>query len=250
MGMTFVTGASSGIGRSLAKRIAAAGDAVAVVARRKELLDTLVAEIEQTGGKALAISCDVTDRDAVRDAVRMAEQRLGPTTTLIANAGGQTPFDVANFRAADIDDALRLNVVGVANCVEAVLPGMLERRSGHLVATSSLAAYRGLPGAGGYSAAKAALTNMMESLRIDLRGTGVDVTVIAPGFIRTKPKKKKKKNRPFTLELEPATQRMHRAITLRRPYYAFPKSLLLVMWLGWALPARMYDRVLAGRGPK
>jgi short-subunit dehydrogenase len=145
---------------------------------------------------------------------------------------------------------LQLNVVGVANCVEAVLPGMLERRSGHLVATSSVAAYRGLPGAGGYSAAKAALTNMMESLRIDLRGTGIDVTVIAPGFIRTKPKKKKKKNRPFTLELEPATQRMHRAITLRLPYYAFPKSLLLVMWLGWALPARMYDRVLAGRGPK
>jgi short-subunit dehydrogenase len=250
MGMTFITGASSGIGRSLAKRIAAGGEAVAVVARRKELLDSLVAEVAETGGKALAIVCDVTDRDAVRDAVRTAEGQLGPMTTLIANAGGQTPFDVSNFRAQDIDDALQLNVVGVANCIEAVLPGMLERRSGHLVVTSSLAGYRGLPGAGGYSAAKAALTNMMESFRIDLRGTGIDVTVIAPGFVRTKPKKKKKKNRPFTLDLETATERMHRAIEARTPYYAFPKTLLLVMWLGWALPAGLYDRVLAGRGPK
>jgi short-subunit dehydrogenase len=250
MGMAFITGASSGIGRSLAKRVAAGGDAVAVVARRKELLDSLTEEIRQAGGEAVAITCDVTDRDAVHNAVRMAEERLGPTTTLIANAGGQTPFDVRRFRAQDIDDALQLNVVGVANCIEAVLTGMLERRSGHLVATSSLAAYRGLPGAGGYSAAKAALTNMMESLRVDLRGTGVDVTVLAPGFVRTKPKKKKKKNRPFTLELEQATERMYRAIQARKAYYAFPKSLLLMMWLGWAVPAPLYDRVLAGRGPK
>lgn len=250
MAMAFITGASSGIGRSLAKRIAASGQAVAVVARRKELLDGLAEEIRQKGGEALAIACDVTDRDAVRAAVHAAEERLGPTSTLIANAGGQTPFDVRSFRAQDIEDALRLNVIGVANCIEAVLPGMLERKSGHLVVTSSLAAYRGLPGAGGYSAAKAALTNMMESFRIDLRGTGVDVTVIAPGFVRTKPKKKKKKNRPFILGLEQATERMQRAIEARKPYYAFPKTLLFVMWVGWALPARIYDRILAGRGPK
>lgn len=248
--MTIITGASSGLGRSLAKRIAAAGEAVAVMARRKELLDSLVTEIESAGGSAVAVACDVTDREAVRQAVRAAEQQLGPTTTLIANAGGQTRFDAKDFHARDIDDALQLNVVGVANCIEAALPGMLERRSGHLVGTSSMAAYRGLPGAGGYSAAKAALTNMMESLRIDLKGTGVDVTVIAPGFVRTKPKKKKKKNRPFTLDLEQATERMHRAIAARTPYYAFPKSLLLAMWLGWTLPARLYDRALAGRGPK
>ena len=99
---------------------------------------------------------------------------------------------------------------------------MLERRAGHLVAIGSLAAYRGLPGAAAYSAAKAGLTNMMESLRIDLRPRGVDVSVIAPGFVRVKPGKKR---RPFQVELEDATRIIHRAILARRSYYAFPTSL-------------------------
>lgn len=249
MGMTILTGASSGIGRSLAKRLAAAGDPVAVVARRRELLDTLVEEIERAGGRAVAIACDVTDREAVREAVRQAEERLGPTTRLVANAGGADATDSAHLSAAHVAAVVDLNLIGVANCIEAVLPGMIERGDGHLVAMSSIASYRGLPNAGAYSAAKAALTNLMESLRIDLRDKGVDVTVLAPGFVRTKPGKKKR-NRPLILELEDATARMHRAIERRRSYYAFPKSLLAVMWLGWVLPPAVYDRIVGGRGPK
>lgn len=249
MGMTFVTGASSGIGRSLAKRLAAGGEPVAVVARREELLAGLVKEIEEAGGRALAIRCDVTDRGAVRDAVRRAESELGPTTRLIANAGGGSTTDSLNFEAEQIAAMVDLNLVGVANCVEAVLPGMLERGGGHIVAMSSLAGYRGLPGAAGYSAAKAALTAMMESLRVDLRGHGIDVTVLAPGFVRTKPRKKKKK-KLFQMDLEVATARMARAIERRKSYYAFPKSLLAVIWLAWALPPALYDRLLARIGPK
>jgi NADP-dependent 3-hydroxy acid dehydrogenase YdfG len=249
--MTFVTGASSGIGRSLARRIADSGEAVAVVARRKDLLDSLAAEIERAGGRALALACDVTDRAAVRDAVQRAERRFGPTTTLIANAGGPGDADdVEHFSAQHVADVVDLNLIGVANCIEAVLPGMIERRSGHLVATSSLAAYRGLPASAAYGAAKAAVTNLMESLRIDLRSKGIDVTVVAPGFVRTKPRKKRKKNRPFMLELDVATELIHRAIRKRKPYYAFPKSLLALVWLGWVLPAPLYDRLVAGRGPK
>jgi short-subunit dehydrogenase len=192
----------------------------------------------------------VTDRDAVREAVRRAADAQGPATTLIANAGGAETTDVAHFRAAHVARVVELNVLGVAHCIEAVLPGMLARRQGHLVAVSSLAGYRGLPGSAAYSAAKAALTSMMESLRIDLRGSGVDVTVIAPGFVRTKATAKRKKNRPFRLELEPATARMHRAIQERRSYYAFPTSLALLVRIGWMLPARVYDRIVAGRGPQ
>lgn len=250
MGTTIVTGASSGIGRSLARRIAAGGDPVVLLARRKELLDSLAAEIETAGGRALAVACDVTDRRAVGEAVRRGEEHFGPTATLIANAGGAgEATDAEHFSARAVAEVVNLNLIGVANCVEAVLPGMLQRRSGHLVAVSSLAAYRGLPGAGAYSAAKGALTNLMESLRVDLRGTGVDVTVLAPGFVRTKPKKKKK-NRPFLLDLEDATSLMHRAIKRRTPYYAFPRTLVLLIWLAWALPPTVYDRLLAGRGPR
>jgi short-subunit dehydrogenase len=250
MGMTFITGASSGIGRSLARRLAAGGEAVVVVARRQALLDSLVEEIVRAGGQALAVACDVTDRAAVRAAVRQGEARFGPTSRLIANAGGASPTAVDSFSAAELAAVVDLNLIGVANCIEAVLPGMLERRAGHLVAVSSLAAYRGLPASAAYSAAKAGLTNMMESLRIDLRPRGVDVTVIAPGFVRTKPGNTRKTNRPLRLELEDATRRMHRAIVARKPYYAFPKPLVALAWLGRLLPAALYDRVLHGRGPR
>lgn len=250
MGLTFITGASSGIGRSLARRIAADGDPVVVVARRQALLDSLVEEIHAAGGRALAIACDVTDRAAVRAAVDQGEARFGPTSRLVANAGGEVADSGEGFRAEHIAAVVDLNLFGVANCIEAVLPGMLERRAGHLVAVSSLAAYRGLPGAAAYSAAKAGLTNMMESLRIDLRSRGVAVTVLAPGFVRTKPGKSKKKNRPLRLGLEPATLLMHRAIVARKPYYAFPKTLVALAWLGRLMPSAIYDRFLEGRGPR
>jgi len=248
MGVTIVTGASSGIGRSLARRLAAAGEAVALLARREEALRSLAAEIEAAGGSALALPCDVTDRAAVHAAVREVEARLGPVTRLVANAGGGEPTAVDPFDAAHVAATLELNVVGVANCIEAVLPGMLARREGHLVAMGSLAAVRGLPGAAAYSAAKAALANLLESLRIDLRGSGVDVTLLAPGFVRTKPGKKKR--RPFALELEDATARMARAVERRDAVYAFPASLVAVLALARLLPRALADRLLAGRGPK
>jgi len=248
MTVTFLTGASSGIGRSLARRLAAHGDAVAVVARRRELLDSLVGEIEATGGRALSLPCDVTDGTAVASAVRAAEAALGPIERLVANAGGGKPKDAVDFSAAEIDQALTLNVLGTAHCIEAVLPGMLQRRSGHIVATSSLAAYRGLPNAAAYSAAKAALNNMLESLRIDLRPHGIDVSVLCPGFVRVK-QSPGKKRKPLQLEVEDATRLMHGAILRRATHYAFPWPMALAVNLGRLLPAALYDRILAGRGP-
>lgn len=249
MTVTVVTGASSGIGRSLALRLASSGDPVAVLARRAGLLDELVAEIEARGGQALAVPCDVTDREAVQRAMARIEAALGPIERLVANAGGGEPTDSAHFSCEQLSDIVSLNLMGVAHCVEAVLPGMLARQNGHLVAVSSLAAYRGLPGAGGYSAAKAALTNLMESLRMDLRPHGIDVTVLLPGFVRTKVGAgKAKRRKPFRLNLEDATARMERAIRARRGRYAFPISLAAAARLATCLPAPLFDRLLAGRG--
>jgi hypothetical protein len=247
MSVTFITGASSGIGRSLARRLALAGDVVVAVARRKPLLDTLVEEIEQAGGHAVAIVCDVTDRESVFAAVREAEARVGPIDRLVANAGGGEPTFVETFTAAHLDRVYALNVGGTAHCLEAILPGMLTRRAGHLVAVSSLAAYRGVPSGAAYSAAKAAVTNLLESLRIDLRPRGIDVTLLFPGFVRTSSSRKKK---PWQMDVEEATRRMHRAIVARRRRYAFPVPLALAANLGRLLPAALYDRLLVGRGRK
>ncbi len=248
MAVTLITGASSGIGYSLARRMAAAGDAVAVLARRGERLGALVEEIERAGGRALAVTCDVTDRAGVLAAVRDVEAELGPIDRLVANAGGGKPTFVDGFSAEQIERTLALNVVGVANCIEAVLPGMLARGAGHLIATSSLAAYRGLPTGAAYSAAKAALTALMESLRLDLRGRGVDVTVVFPGPVRLKAASKK--SRLVSMDVERAAERIHRAILRRKPLSAFPLHVSLIASLGRWLPVAVYDRLLAGRGRK
>ncbi len=247
--VTLVTGASSGIGRSLALRLAADGDPVALMARRTDLLQSLVAEIEAAGGRALAVPCDVTDREAVRGAIDTVERELGHVERLVANAGGGEPTDSVHLDATAVADTMALNLMGTVYCIEAVLPGMLHRNRGHLVAMSSLAAYRGLPGGGAYSASKAALTNLMESLRIDLKPHGIDVTVLLPGFVRTKPGgRKAKRGKPFRLELADATDRMVKAIRSRRRRYAFPWTLAAVARLATLLPAALFDRLLAGRG--
>jgi short-subunit dehydrogenase len=243
MSVTLITGASSGIGRSLALSLAARGEAIAAVARRRELLDTLVREITAKGGRAIALPCDVTDRSQVLQAVATASEALGPIDRLIANAGGGERTSVDDFRAEQIAAMLALNVVGTANCIEAVLPAMLARGRGHIVVMSSIAGFRGLPGAAGYSAAKAALTTLAEALRADLRPRGIDVTVLTPGFIHTKPGKKR---RPFELSLEVATGRMVTAILARRRAYAFPWTLVLIARGARLLPAVLYDAVAAG----
>jgi len=241
MAVSFITGASSGIGRSLAKRLAANGDLVAVVARREILLDSLVTEIEAGGGKALAICCDVTNAADVAAAVQHAEKTLGPIDRLIANVGGGKRTHVDSFQTSHVSEVMTLNLVATSNCIEAVLPGMLGRGAGHIVATGSLASYRGLPQAAAYSAAKAAITNLMESLRIDLRPRGIYVTLLLPGFVRTSPLRKK--SRPFEMELEDATEKMVRAIELRKRRCSFPVSLAILVGTGRLLPAALYDRL-------
>lgn len=248
MTVTLIAGASSGIGRSLAKRLAAEGNAVAVIARRKILLDDLVAEIERAGGRALAVQCDVTNTADVVAAVGQIEKTLGPIDRLVANVGGGKRTYVDSFESSHIGDIMTLNVMAAANCIQAVLPGMMERKAGHIVATGSLASYRGLPQAAGYSAAKAALANMIESLRIDLKPHGIDVTLLLPGFVRTNPLSKKK--RPFEMELEETTDRIVRAIKLRKGRYAFPLPLAFLVGIGRLLPSSLYDRLFTGRGKK
>ena len=246
--VTLVTGASSGIGRSLALRLAGAGHPVAALARREDRLTALVEEIESAGGRGLALPCDVTDRAALADAAARAAAELGPIERLVANAGGGSPTFVDSFSARQIEAVLQLNVVGVANAIEAVLPGMLERGAGHLVATGSLASSRGIPTASAYSAAKSSLRTLIESLRVDLRTRGIDVTLIEPGPVRLKAKSKK--SRWLSVDVEEASSRMQRVIEARRSYDAFPWPLVLATRLGRLVPTPLYDRALAGRGRK
>ena len=246
-GITVVTGASSGLGRALAKRLAQTGDHVVVMARSLDKLQVLVAEIEEKGGTAYAIAVDVSNRQAVESAFHTVAHEVGPVECLIANAGVGAPTKLKEFDASTVEHIIRVNLLGAAYCIEAVLPSMIQARQGHIVGISSLASYRGLAGSAAYCASKAGLSALLESLRLEARGYGITVTTICPGFVRTPLTDKNTFPMPFLMELEPAAERIHRAIERRRSEYAFPWTLASIVRAGHLLPNVLYDRLMGKR---
>ncbi|NNM33400.1 MAG: SDR family NAD(P)-dependent oxidoreductase [Gemmatimonadetes bacterium] len=239
--MAFVTGASSGLGRGLAVRLAQEGYAVGVAARRWQRLEEVVGDIQDYGGRAQAFECDVSDPDQIRRAVGECRLALGPIELLVANAGVGARSDLQSFSADEVDAVFRTNFMGAVVAAESVLPEMLRRRSGHLVAVSSVAGFGGLPGRAAYSASKAAMTTFFESLRLDLHDSGVAVTVIHPGFVRTEMTGRDGRRRPFIMDVDGAVDRMMAAIEARRPSLMFPKRLAAWPWMARVLPRTMYD---------
>jgi short-subunit dehydrogenase len=233
--VAIVTGASSGIGWSLARVLAAEGCKVGLVARRREQLTELAGEIEKAGGTVAHATADVTDRAGVTQAIGDLSARLGPVDLLIANAGVGAPTVLEPFNVGDVEKMFRVNTLGVIYSIEAVLPQMLERRRGHLAAISSLAGYNAMPGESGYCASKAAVNSFMTGLRVQLRDRGVFVTTICPGFVRTPMIEVNDFHMPFVLEADEAARRIVRALRQRRKVYNFPwQTALLTRLLGWA----------------
>ena len=136
-----------------------------------------------------------------------------------------------------------LNLFGVVNFVEAALPALLKQGNGQIVAIGSIAGFRGLPHAASYGAAKAALMNYIESLRIDLAPRGIAVTLAAPGFVVTKDTKKQRA-KPMSMQVEPAADLLAKAILARRPYISFPWTLAWIARLTRLLPPPLYDRLI------
>jgi short-subunit dehydrogenase len=238
-----ITGASSGIGRGLAVELARRGAKIGLVARRVELIEEVVREVEAAGSKALALPADVQDAASMVAAAKKLGAELGPVDILIANAGVGPTRDAANLSAEEVAGVMNVNVIGASNSVAAVIPEMVARRSGQLVVISSLAAYRGLPRSAAYCASKAAVSAFFESLRLDLEPRGIDVTIIHPGFIKTPLTVGREAQMPFLLELDDAVRKMARAIEKRRKRYSFPWQLATIVRAGMVMPIWMYDKV-------
>ena len=215
-----ITGASSGIGRGLARELSRQGAKLGLVARRADLLQEIVEEIALSGGKALALPADVSDAGSVQVAADRLRAEVGAIDVLIAN------------------------VIGAANSVAAVVPEMVAQGHGQLVAISSLAAYRGLPKSAAYCASKAALSAFFESLRLDLQPRGIDVTIVHPGFIKTPLTSGRRAKMPFLMELDTAVDKILGAIEKRKKSYAFPWQLAIIVRAGMIMPNFLYDRVM------
>ncbi len=240
--IAIVTGASSGIGRALAARLSSDGYHVGLIARRGELLESLAREITAAGGTAAVAVADVGDRDALRGAVAEVEGRLGPVEVMVANAGYGAPTRLDPLNIEEVEQTFRVNLMGVIYSIEAVLPGMLARRRGHVLAISSLAGEKGLPGESAYCASKAAVNVYLEGLRIALRGRGVVITTVCPGFVQTAMAPMDAALTPFIISAEAAAGRIARLIDRRRGgVHRFPRRMAMLM----AMIARLPDAVVA-----
>lgn len=237
--VVLVTGAGGGIGKQLALQLAAEGAPVAGIDLKPEPLAALAAELP---GRPFAWAvADVTDRLALAKAVARLSGQLGPVDLLIANAGVGIENSALEFRAEEFGAQVRVNLIGVANSVEAVLPSMIERRQGHLVGISSLASYRGLPKMLGYCASKSGLNALLEGLRVELKPLGITVSIICPGWIRTALTAKVAVPASEMMELPDAARQILWAIRQGRPFYAFPPALVRrVRLLRW-LPSGLSD---------
>jgi NADP-dependent 3-hydroxy acid dehydrogenase YdfG len=180
-----VTGASSGIGHDVAIAFGEQGAQVALLARRRVQLEELATKINQAGGKALALDCDVTDRARVFWAIDQVKEAFGRVDILINSAGLLIADTVEQMRPEDLEKMMRVNVFGALNAMQAVLPIMQQAKSGNIVNISSLAGRRGMSPLGGYAATKFALVGMTEALRVELFNTGIKVSLVMPGVIDT-----------------------------------------------------------------
>lgn len=212
----WLVGASEGLGRALAHEMSAAGVEVVVSARNQERLDELVRELSNP---AQAVAVDVSDREAVE----AAADAIGPVDGVVYLAGVYWPMKAQEWDNARAEQMAEINYLGASRVVGAVLPNMIERGAGHVVLTGSLSGFRGLPGAIGYGASKAAVMYLAESMRADLGSGPIKVQVVNPGFIKTRLTDKNDFKMPFIMEPEEAARLMFEHMQSNRFKTSFPR---------------------------
>ncbi|WP_435311043.1 SDR family NAD(P)-dependent oxidoreductase [Primorskyibacter sedentarius] len=232
----WLIGASEGLGRALAMKMSEAGAELVLSGRRQEPLQALASELP---GNAQVQTVDVADQSSVDDAIKA----IGEIDGLVFLAGVYWPMDAKEW---DLDHGVAMadvNFTGQFRVLGHVVPAMVARGTGHIVLTASLSAFRGLPRAIGYSASKAGILALAESMHCDLRRTGVVVQVVNPGFIRTRLTEKNDFNMPFLMEPEEAAAQMFAHMNSRAFKRSFPRLFSLVFRASQLMPDWLYFRI-------
>jgi short-subunit dehydrogenase len=244
----FLTGASSGIGEALARHYAAQGAVLGLFARRADKLRELQLSLPSP---AEVYAGDVRDLAAVAVAAEDFMARHGVPDVVIGNAG--VSYGKLNEIASDANvfrETMDINVLGLVHTFQPFVAPMRSRKAGSLVGIASVAGFRGLPGASAYSASKAAAIRYLESLRIELHGSGVQVTTICPGFIATPMTARNPYPMPFIIDADEAARRFARVIAARRAYAVVPWQMAIVGSLLRVVPNFLFDAIAARRKRK
>ena len=245
----FLTGASSGIGEALARHYAKQGATLGLFARREAELARIAASLAPA--TVATYAGDVRDDDALLRAATDFMARFGPPDVVIANAGVSRGTltthreDLPAFR-----QVFEINVLGMVATFQPFVNRMRDAKSGALVGIASVAGFRGLPGAGAYSGSKAAVIAYLESLRVELYRTGVDVITICPGFIETPLTSGNPYRMPFLMRADVAAAKIADAIARRRRFYVLPWQMAWLARMLRVLPRPLFDRILANRPHK
>ena len=232
----WLVGASEGLGKALAQKLSRVGAEVILSARSEDTLKEAVADMP---GKASYQTIDIADDDSVKEAA----EAVGEVDGVILLAGVYWPFGAEEWDAEKAVAMVDINFTGFVRVLGQVVPGMVDRDRGHIVITSSLTAFRGLPGSIGYTASKAATLSLAECMYADLRKTGVEVQVALPGFIKTRLTDKNDFKMPFIMEPEEAAQEMFEHIGTDNFKQAFPMLFSWVFRLSQFLPDWAYYRI-------
>ncbi len=249
--LAFITGASSGIGQALAARYLGAGYRLALVARRTTPIEHwLKAQAMPVSGSA-AYAADVCDLGALAQAAQRCVDEQGVPDVVIANAGISVGMDSSQFDDLEVMRAtLETNVLGMAATFQRFIAPMQARGSGRLVGVASVAGIRGLPGHAAYCSSKSAAIAYCESLRGELRGSGVKVVTLVPGYIDTPLTRKNRYRMPFLMPAAEFAEQAYRTIDSAASYRVIPWQMGLVAKLLRAMPNPLFDKLLAGRPRK
>ncbi|MEH6737895.1 MAG: SDR family NAD(P)-dependent oxidoreductase [Sulfitobacter sp.] len=233
----WLVGASDGLGAALAKQLSRAGAEVILSARSGDKLEDVVNNLP---GKASFVKLDVADADSV---ARAAEE-IGEVDGVVYLAGVYWPFSAKHWNAEQGNAMADINFTGLMRVMGQVVPQMVKRDEGHVVITSSLAAYRGLPKSIGYSASKAATLSLAESMYADLRQTGVKVQVVNPGFIKTQLTDKNNFEMPFLMETDDAAREVFEHMNTDKFKKSFPFVFSMLFRAAQFLPDALYFRLM------
>lgn len=234
----WVIGASTGIGAAVAEELLHRGCTVAVSARDAAALESTA------GGRMLVAPLDMTDRVALAAAAAQVRDAFGGLDIVVIAAGYWQRMQADGFDLEVFSRHINVNVIGMANAINAVLPAMQAQGAGAIVGISSVAGYRGMPGAQGYGASKAAQLNLLEALRCGLRGSGVLVQAVAPGFVRTPMTAGNTFPMPFIIDAERAAQYVVDGIVKEKAEIVFPPAMAVVMKLARIVPQGLWARVM------
>ncbi|MDH3267747.1 MAG: SDR family NAD(P)-dependent oxidoreductase [Ignavibacteria bacterium] len=243
--VVLLTGASSGIGYCLAKSLPKENCSLALISRRKNILDELVSELNNWGVKVFSYKCDVGNIDEVRNTFNHVKNDFGKIDIAILNAGASHRADVKEYSAEIAKEIFDANTFGIINCVEQLLPDFIHRKEGMIIGVSSLAEVRGFPKSGFYNASKSAASLLLESLRIELKPYNIKVITVKPGFVRTPMTDKNEFNMPLLMNVDKATKIIIEGIKKEKSIIQFPLTTVISSKIVKFMPDRLFDFLMS-----